>query len=253
MSKERRKASQCSPLLASCQLGIYPTHTVTSQAMIWLHPHHFRSAPPSPTHHSMAISGELTFRESESGFVLSGPQHGAQFSLPHQFLPQLGGSLSHSLPGSPSRPPTTSFSVTPLRFFPLSSMRSSSTEALALERPQLKYHSIQEEEREEPLNKKPKVSSNGREGPDDVSEHMSTNMLENVTDATMKRLQSSSLPLRLPAPRSQNSGLTFSLPLISMSQNNLPSNLLTQPLSSFLPQNFFTTTSSSVQPDSKVE
>eukprot|EP00731_Ephydatia_muelleri_P029425 Em0020g1069a len=209
-----------------------------------------RSAPPSPTHHTMAISGELTFRDNESSYVLSGPPNAAQFSLP-QYLPQLAGSMSHSLPGSPSRPPPTSFSVTPLRFFPLSNMRSSSTEALALERPQLKFHAIQEEEREEPLNKKPKMATNGCDGLEEHSievESMGGMVVESVGEAAMKRLQSSksSLPIRL----SGQNTLPFSLPLIGMSQNN---SLLTQPLSSFLPQNFFATTSNGVQPDSKVE
>lgn len=125
---------------------------------------------------------------------------------------------------------------------------SSSTEALALERPQLKFHPIQEEG---PLNKKPKLATNGCDG---LEEHHSTEVESmssgSVGEAAMKHLQSSKSSMTMRLAGQNTATLPFSLPLISMSQN---SSLLTQPLSSFLPQNFFNTTSNGVQPDSKVE
>ena len=206
-----------------------------------------RSAPPSPTHHPI-MHTDLNPRELEAKFAMPTPPTTSHFALPH-FFSQISSS-SHSLPASPSRLLPPSFSATPLKFFP-AKIRSSSTEALALERPRKVWEPIYEaeEERDEPASKRPRLADGegNQEALDDrpTITHMRATMGGRMKMPEGRPIQIptiTSLPTAAAALQfSQPNTLQFlSIPLMTSSAVTQPGQtILSQPLSSFLPQNFF--------------
>lgn len=205
-----------------------------------------RSAPPSPTHHPLMHS-DFSLKEMESKFVLPTPPTSTHFTLP-AFFSQIPPSSSHSLPASPSRPPQ-GFGATPIKFFPMGVRSSSSTDALALEKPcNIPFETIQEEKEvgdQLPASKRPKLTQeDSRSG-----EGMKTNSSKVISAVSARPIQVptiTSLPTAATALQfSQPGGMQFlsAIPLMGSSSGVAAQQqgLLTQPLSSFLPQSFFTT------------
>ncbi len=187
-----------------------------------------RSAPTSPTHHPV-FPTDLNPRELEAKFAMPTPPHTSHFALP-SFFSQLSSS-SHSLPASPSRPHPSSFTATPLKFFP-AQVHSSSTEALALERPRkVICEPITEcqEEDEPPISKRPRREYDG-EGLDAQRPKAAPRVIQLPTITSLPTVQFS-----------QPSAMQFlSIPLMASSAPQpAAAQIFNQPLSSFLPQNFF--------------
>ena len=221
------------------------THTHTHT------PH--RSAPPSPTHHPLmhsdfSLKSDLTLKEMESKFVLPTAPTSTPFALPAFF------SSSHSLPASPSHPPQ-GFSATPLKFFPMGVRHSSSTDALALEKPQprnVTFEIIREEKElrdSVPASKRPRLEE--EESRSNERMKMDSAKVVGVVPGrpiqvpTITNLSTAATALQFNQP---SGGMQFlsAIPLMSSSggMSTRPQALLNQPLSSFLPQTFFTTTTS---------
>ena len=168
------------------------------------------------------------------------PPTTSHFTLP-QFFPQFTGpaNSSHSLPSSPSRP--RGFSATPLKFFPMGIPRSSSTDDLIAA--QQKMHKMPERMMHEvitiddnptpPPPKRVRIMDDQRsplEGRGDVHDSHPPRHMQVPTLASR------------PMVGGASTGVQFlSIPLMPSSGIPAPptQTLLTQPLSSFLPQNFF--------------
>ena len=190
-----------------------------------------RSAPPSPTHHPFMHS-EFNPRELEAKFAMPTPPTTSHFTLP-PFFSQLtaSSSSSHSLPASPSRA-HPGFSASQLKFFP--GVRSSSTEALALEQPRRVPFEPIHEAHEEPAPKRPKIEEREVQAKAGARPAVGKSVSAHLMEGR---------PIQVPTitslPTMQPSGVQFlSLPLMA-SGTNPPQQILSQPLSSFLPQNFF--------------
>lgn len=172
------------------------------------------------------------------------PPTTAHFTLP-QFFPQLtaAANSSHSLPSSPSRSrPPAGFSATPLKFFPMGIPRSSSTDDLMTAQ-QKAHHKPPErmirdvitiDDITPPPPKRVRIMDDQRsplEGRGDV-----------VRDGHPARPIPVPTITSLPTVGGASTGVQFlSIPLMPTSGIPAPptQTLLTQPLSSFLPQNFF--------------
>ena len=204
-----------------------------------------RSAPPSPTHHPFMHS-DFNPRELEAKFTMPTPPTSSHFTLPPFFSQLTASSSSHSLPASPSRV-HPGFSASQLKFF--SGMRSSSTEALALERPRKAPFGPIHEAREEPAPKRPKLEE--REVEEKTVPRPAKSMSPNLMEGR---------PIQVPTitslPAMQTGGVQFlSLPLMTSSAMGVtpPQQILSQPLSSFLPQNFFTAPQGGINSNSNDE
>ena len=170
------------------------------------------------------------------------PPTTAHFTLP-QFFPQLSAAAnsSHSLPSSPSRPRAPGgFSATPLKFFPMGIPRSSSTDDLIAA--QQKAHQQSERMMREVIT----IDDNTPPPPKRV--RIMDDQRSSLDGRGDILLDGRSIPVptitSLPTVGGASSGVQFlSIPL--MPTSGIPpvphsQTLLTQPLSSFLPQNFFT-------------
>ena len=218
-----------------------------------------RSAPPSPTHHT--FMPEINLKEIETKLPMATPPTTTHFTLP-QFFPQLtgAGSSSHSLPSSPSRSRAPGgFSATPLKFFPMGvHHRSSSTDdilaaqqkaaaasiaAAASHKPPVREVITLDDRDPPPPTKRVRIMEDQRstlEGRGDM-----------LRDSGGGGLSAAARSIQVPTITSLPSAVQFlSIPL--MPTSGLPTGpppappapptqtLLTQPLSSFLPQSFFT-------------
>ena len=172
------------------------------------------------------------------------PPTTSHFTLP-PFFPQLTGAAnsSHSVPSSPSRSRAPGgFSATPLKFFPIGIPRSSSTDDLIAA--QQKAHKPPErmmrdvitvEDNTPPPAKRVRIMDDQRsslEGHGDV-----------LRDSHPARPIQIPTITSLPSVGGASAGVQFlSIPLMPSSGMPAPptQTILTQPLSSFLPQNFFT-------------
>ena len=222
-------------------------------------PRPLRSAPPSPTHHPL-MRPEFNPRELEAKFGPSlCPAPTSHFTLPSFFSQMTAASTSsHSLPASPSRPaplgpaplgpaPLGPAPLGPghVRFFqPL--LHSVSTEALALERVRKPTIEPIREEAEEPQTKRLRleeperltVLAQGRGGPELVGAAPRAA----IPVPTITPLSSVPFPPGAGGAASGSGGVQFiSVPMVTSA--GMPASggaLLSQPLSSFFPQNFFT-------------
>ena len=161
----------------------------------------------------------------ESKFHISTPPTTSHFTLPPFFSQLPGGSSStHSLPASPSRP--SGFTATPIKYFPVP-MKAADDMAI-LKKPH-KYETIQEEQDTAPPPAK-------RVRIDERSLH------ENKSEQRV-------VPTIPGLPPGQHNLQFLSIPM--MGPNALgptrTQGLLAQPLSSFLPQNFFSPTAATNQ------
>lgn len=183
-------------------------------------------------------SVELNPRELEAKFAMRPPPSTSHFTLPTFFSQISRSSSSHSLPASPSRPHPP-FAM-PLKAFPIGPRPSSATEALALERPKamMVYEPIHEEEGEGPARKRPKVEEEERYKIGRHSYKIDPNTEE--TPRVVEGMRPIQVPTITSLPTIQPSGVPFlSLPLMSSTAVTQAQSILSQPLSSFLPQNFF--------------
>ena len=199
-----------------------------------------RSAPPSPTHHT--FRPDLNLKEIETKLPMATPPSTSHFTLP-QFFSQFTGAAnsSHSLPSSPSRP--RGFSATPLKFFPMGIPRSSSTDDLIAA--QQKVHKPLPDRR---MHEVITIDDNTPPPPkrvrimDDQRLPMDGGRGDILHDSHPPRhMQVPTLASR-PMVGGASAGVQFlSIPLMPTSGIPAPPSqtLLTQPLSSFLPQNFF--------------
>lgn len=196
--------------------------------------HYCRSAPPSPTHHPFMAS-ELNLREVEAKYSVPTKPTASHFTLP-PFFPQISASTSsHSLPASPSRPPT-GFSATPLKFFPMT-VRSNSSDDLHKPKISAQDMGLRDDGREDgvPPAKRVRIDERSLEhrGLDSVRS-------SDVKPRSIQMPAIKSLPAGAAAALPPTGVQLFSIPLMSSAQH--PQNLLSQPLSNFLPQNFFAAT-----------
>jgi hypothetical protein len=201
---------------------------------------------------------EINLKEIETKLPMATPPTTTHFTLP-QFFPQLTGaaSSSHSLPSSPSRSRAPGgFSATPLKFFPMGvHHRSSSTDdilsaqqkvaasiAAAQHKPPMR-EVITLDDNVPPPTKRVRIMDDQR------------SPLEGRGDMLRDSggLSAATRSIQVPTITSLPSAVQFlSIPL--MPTSGLPTGhgpppappapptqtLLTQPLSSFLPQSFFT-------------
>lgn len=178
-----------------------------------------RSAPPSPTHHQPMMHSEFMFKDMESKFRMAaaaatGPPTTTHFTLPPFFSRlQAGSSSAHSLPASPSR--SSGFTATPIKYFPVP---MKAADDMAMLKKSHKYETIQEEQEMVP----PPVK---RVRIDERSLHDSKPEPPRV------------VPALHPLPPGQPNLQFLSLPMMGGPPRN--QGMLAQPLSSFLPQNFF--------------
>ena len=214
-----------------------------------------RSAPPSPTHHT--FMPEINLKEIETKLPMATPPTTTHFTLP-QFFPQFTGAAnsSHSLPSSPSRSRAPGgFSATPLKFFPMGIHRSSSTDdilsaqqkaaAVAAHKPPMR-EVITLDDNAPPPTKRVRIMDDQRsllEGRGDMLRDAGGH------SAAARSIQ---VPTITSLPSAVTAGPVQFLSIPLMPTSGLPSGppaapsapptqtLLTQPLSSFLPQSFFT-------------
>ena len=196
-----------------------------------------RSAPPSPTHHPF-MSSELNM---EKYSVPTKPAVTSHFTLPQFFSQIAANSSSHSLPASPSRPPA-GFTATPLKFFPMT-VRSSSSDDLQKSKLVQEMTGAHDDGRDDgipPPAKRVRIDER-------PMEHRGHETLRGGGDVKPRSIQMptiTSLPTGAAASLQPGGVQLFSIPLMSSAQH--PPNLLNQPLSSFFPQNFFTSGSAAV-------
>lgn len=166
------------------------------------------------------MHSEFTFKDMESKFRMAGPPTTSHFTLPPFFSQLPGGSSSaHSLPASPSR--SSGFTATPIKYFPVP-MKAADDMAILKKH---KYETIQEEQDVAP----PPVKRVR------IDEHS----LHHENKSEQQRMMSA-LP-HLP-PGHQHNLQFLSIPMMGgggMGPSRTQG-MLAQPLSSFLPQNFFT-------------
>ena len=171
------------------------------------------------------------------------PPTTAHFTLP-QFFSQLAGAgnSSHSLPSSPSRPRAPGgFSATPLKFFPMGIPRSSSTDDIITAQ---KSHKPPERMMREVIT----IDDNAPPPPKRVR-IMDEPICEGRGDVLRDGHPTRSIQVptlgSLPGGGGASTGPVQFLSIPLMPTSGIPAappsqTLLTQPLSSFLPQNFFT-------------
>ena len=208
-----------------------------------------RSAPPSPTHHT--FMPEISLKDIETKLPIPTPPTSTHFSLP-QFFPQLAGASnsSHSVPSSPSRPrPPGGFGPTPLKFFPIGGIgRSSSTDDLIsaqqkaaslMHKPPMREVITLDDNAPPPIKRvrimddqRSPLEGRGSDGVGHSARSMPVPTITSLPSTATPPVQFLSIPLMPP------SGLPPGAPPAPPNQT-----LLTQPLSSFLPQNFFTVAS----------
>lgn len=208
-----------------------------------------RSAPPSPTHHT--FMPEINLKEVEKKLPMATPPSTTHFTLP-QFFPQLAGagSSSHSLPSSPSRSRAPGgFSATPLKFFPMGIHRSSSTDDIlsaqqkavsAVHKPPVR-EVITLDDNAPPPTKRVRIMEDQRSPLEGRGDMLRDSGGHSAAARSIQVPTITSLPSAvqfLSIPLMPTSGLPTGPPAAHPAPPT--QTLLTQPLSSFLPQSFFT-------------
>ena len=181
----------------------------------------------------------------ESKFTLPPPTT-SHFTLPPFFsqIPRAAMNSSHSLPASPSRPPP-GFTATPIKYFPMTAVRGHTTtddlDMIKSHQRKIMCETIQEEHNEDesaPSEKRPRFDNHQGEG-------CVVSSLSNASVLPIQGITSiTGPPSRAQFAHHHHNPLQF-LPISLMSaqqqqqQQQPHQNMLRAPLSSFLPQSYF--------------